>query len=142
MCYKYSIMHLIEFYHDPFFFSEIFFFLSSINLWVNVLGPKQIFLTHLAHAYGMCYVIYKGARARNCIESPSICCPAVQLRQNFISFSPLPVLAPGCSLTSVTRLYFRQKPDRKEKHIVGKCRVFLFSFTLRKVVKKLHLLRI
>lgn len=58
--YKYFTMHEIELYQSPFysFQREIFFFFLSTSLWAKALRSEQIFLTFLAHIYGMFYVVY------------------------------------------------------------------------------------
>lgn len=135
--YKYFTVYVIELYHSLFFsFQREIFFSSYATVYGQRHSDLRKYFSHFWLILTGCAMSYikgpvPGITARN--HSPSA---AQQLcsRQSFITLSPVPVLAPGCSFTSVTRLYFRQKPDRKGKHIVGKCGVFYFSFMLRTLV--------
>lgn len=139
----YSVLQIFHHVYDSFTLQclfilsqrEIFFFLS-IHLWVNTLRPKQIFLTLMAHIYKMCYLYIKEdvpGSAWTWLTVHLLPSGSAPGRTFFITFILLPILAPGCTLALVTGLYFRQEPDRKE-NIIGKCRVFYFSFMLKRAV--------
>ena len=133
--YKYPIICMIELYCSSFFLlpQRLFSFLSS-SLWGSTVRPKQVFLTLLALPMGR-IMLYKKDRVPGSAWNHS---PSDKGR----TFSPLPVLAPGWSLNSVTRLYFRQKADRKENILWGSAQYFTFLFAQESGNTKLYLLQI